>query len=477
MRIPGVVLVAGLAAVSPAAAERVVTAGPEYSNRFVATLEEFPRQLGRGRKLHLEGTLLKGYQNPILVVIAPGGKTSVVEGPARRVIHPRFSYDVRFTEGKGPYRFELIAHGRSGVASAVRFTTYYGVPRLPDDKLPPAPEGAPLPRGLHPRVIEKRLVARLNEFRREAGETPFTWNEEVASRAREHAELMAKARRVLHWFGGRGVRGALQTDGGLGEDWREPAPGWLRVRPRIPFRRPAPAPPQQKPLNYVNVHVLAEKSLDKLFETYYRREPAFRICAVDPHGSQIAVGAAWGGGRVYYAVCFVQVNNRALRRRHEAAWKRALQRAADGTPEDLRRLGVWERPREALRVLDAYRGSRNADLASAVFDTDLLIDEGKARRTLQKLVPVTEKLMAEGRYRDAADLWRPYASVLFDGRIAREVKTRIYQASVAARKELRRILDTGGQNRAARLQDLLRRCEGLKAAPAVARQLEKIRTG
>ncbi|MFI5402702.1 MAG: hypothetical protein ACHQ1G_07185, partial [Planctomycetota bacterium] len=177
--------------------------GAELFNEKVGILETFPREVARGKTLVLKGTLKGAYKSPELILIAPRGKTylngeQVINGQA-------FAFTVRFEEGPGPYRLELIARTPEATRSAARFTVYHGVPKPEVEPPEPPPTGPRTPYAIHVRLLEKRFFRLLGDFRKGIECEPVGWNEAVAARAREHAENMAEAHRRQHRFGGNGV--------------------------------------------------------------------------------------------------------------------------------------------------------------------------------------------------------------------------------------------------------------------------------
>ncbi|MHC4732129.1 MAG: CAP domain-containing protein, partial [Planctomycetota bacterium] len=265
-------------------------AAAEMFNERVAVLEPFPREVARGKTMKLKGRVKGGFRKPELAIIAPSGKTYLNRD--NRIGEHAFTFKVRFGEGPGPYRMEVLAHKTTAIQSAARFTVYYGRKRPPEEKEPPIPKGRKTPRDIHTLLVEKRFLARLNEFRRSVKLDPVGWNEAVAARAREHAVRMAKARRRQHRFGNVGVREMLGRDGAGPGGASGPDRAWTRLTGVRPFDRPAPQPPGPRVRNHVVVFILALDSLEEMFERYFVREAAFRLCALDPYCIEVAVGAA-----------------------------------------------------------------------------------------------------------------------------------------------------------------------------------------
>ena len=93
----------------------------------VAAIEEFPRVVPRGRKLTIQGKLQGRYRAPELIIIAPRGKTYL--NPDNSVSDKDFIFRIKFTEGKGPYRLEIIARNQNRIVSAARVHVFYGMRR------------------------------------------------------------------------------------------------------------------------------------------------------------------------------------------------------------------------------------------------------------------------------------------------------------------------------------------------------------
>ncbi|MFB3066519.1 MAG: CAP domain-containing protein [Planctomycetota bacterium] len=483
------VLLGGVLATAPAAAGEIYR-HRELFRPKVTRIDKFPRQVARGKKVRFAVRVLRGFNTPRLVCIAPNGKTYVVENhpdpdaPAVRTYdHPFFGYDIPFDEGKGPYRFELNVHSKTGSMYAARFTIYSGVLQPPESRLRPAAEGPPISKDLHPRLIEKRLMHMINEGRRRLGLKPLVWNEEVASRAREHASLMSQAGRSLHKFGGKGIREMLQDGGGTGELWSERTGLWRRVRARIPFHPYNPRPPEDSPLNYVAVHVLAEPSLEMLYEKYYVREPIFRIFAADPNGREIAIGAAWepkarklkDDARVFLAVAFVQVNNTLLQKRHANAWAAAYdytRRHKD--PRRLRALAVWDRRKKTIALLKPLLRRQTPEVAGAALDGLLLVDEDTTRREFERALDRSRAHLKYRRYGQAAAVWPSWKYVSYDRALAVQAVATIAQCDRAALAELREIQALQDEaERTARLRELRKRCDGLPVAARIDKALQE----
>jgi hypothetical protein len=435
-------------------------AGGELFNEKVAALDPFQREVARGKSLVIQGACRGAYKGPELILIAPQGKTYLSERP--EISGPSFKFVVRFEEGPGPYRLELIASTNDATRSAARFTVYHGVAKPEKEPEEPPVTGPRTPTSIHTDVLEKRFQRLLNAFRASIGCEPVGWNEAVAARAREHARRMAEARRRQHRFGGTGVGEMLRADGAGEGGLSGPALAWVRIDTERPFPPPTPGQPNPKVVNRLSVHLVAGTSIEALFEQHFVREAAFRICAADPHCLEIGVGAARSPGdpTVYYCVCFVQVNEKPVIRGQDEAFDSLLRRARDRDPNLLRALGRWGRPKAMKLVEDALDDPR-PDVSSAAFDALLLLDEEKARAEhLRRTSPRADALDA-GRYADAAALLAPFRECLFDKALAGAHALAVEEAQAAARRELASIVDGPEAERAARVADLKRRVKGL----------------
>ncbi|MHC4490727.1 MAG: CAP domain-containing protein, partial [Planctomycetota bacterium] len=413
-----------------------------------------------------------------------------------RIGEHAFTFKVRFGEGPGPYRMEVLAHKTTAIQSAARFTVYYGRKRPPEEKEPPIPKGRKTPRDIHTLLVEKRFLARLNEFRRSVKLDPVGWNEAVAARAREHAVRMAKARRRQHRFGNVGVREMLGRDGAGPGGASGPDRAWTRLTGVRPFDRPAPQPPGPRVRNHVVVFILALDSLEEMFERYFVREAAFRLCALDPYCIEVAVGAARSPrkpapkpppgivrtyGRlperlVYCCVCFVQINDKTIIAAQDGAYAALLEKAAARDPQDLRRLGIWGRGGVKARTLvERALGDERSGVFAAAFDALLLLDERRARADLDRIAVRKEATLERGRYAEAVALFLPFRGVLYDGKITGAYERVAKAAQRAARDELRQIKRLEEPQRTARLESLRRRVEGLAVAAEVERALAESR--
>ncbi len=456
----------GLLAFSAAAA------GAELFNDKVGVLEEFPREVGRGKTIVLKGALKGAYKTPELILIAPRGKTyknyeGTINGQA-------FSFIVRFEEGTGPYRLELIARTPEATRSAARFTIWHGVPRPEVEAEEPEPTGPRIPYVLHVRLLEKRFFRLLNDFRKGIECDPVGWNEAVAARAREHAEHMAEAHRRQHRFGGSGVLEMLKTDGAGPGGLSGSDKPWGNTDSFRPFPPPAPAPPGPRVINRVVVQIVCGDSVEELFERHFVREAAFRICAADPHGLEAAIGAARiatappvpgkappaGSSTVFFCVCFVQVNEKPVMRQQDDAYSDLLKRAREREPDVLRALGMWDRPK-AHDLLEKALDDPRHETVCAALDGLLLLDEAATRARLAERTAAQRKAMEEGRYADAAALFEPFRHVLYDKEIAFLHDNALRDARAAAAREIGALRKKPPEERAGAAEDLRRRATGI----------------
>jgi len=446
--------------------------GTELFNEKVAVLDTFPREVPRGKTLVLTGTCRGAYRAPELILIAPRGKTYL--NGEQEINGPAFTFKVRFEEGPGPYRLELIAHTPDATRSAARFTIYHGVPKPEVEPEEPPPTGPRTPTTIHVQLLEKRFLRILNEFRKGIDCDPVGWNEAVAARAREHAARMAEAERRQHRFGGTGVPEMLKKDGAGPSGLSGPADPWGRINEERPFPPPSPGPPGPRVFNRVVVQLVSGDSLEEAFERYFVREPAFRICAADPHCLEVGIGAARvpvappttgkpptpEGPVVFYCVCFVQVNEKPVIRAQDEAFDALLRRGRDKDPEVLRALGRWGRPR-ALRLVQGALDDPRPEVAAAAFDGLLLLDEEKARAEFERRTAPRDNALQQCRYADAVALFEPFRWVLFDKDIATAYENTVREAQAAAGRELKAIVDGPPAEQASRAADLKRRVTGL----------------
>ena len=376
----------------------------EYVNTRVGILEEFPREVPRGKQLIIKGKLKGKYRTPELVIIAPDGKTYL--NKKGHVTPTTFAWDAELTGGVGLYRMEILCHTHVATQSVARFNIWHGKRKPKNWTEPPIPVEPRNPPEWHPRLIEKHMLDAINALRKEIKLKPAGWNEAVAARAREHADRMARAKRRVHAFGKLGIREMLRKDG-AGKDapysgFALPWPGLTSTRPFNPYNlRPA----VDDPPNHVIVNVLRSVSLTSLMERYYAREPGFRLLAADPHLVEVAIGCArprsGNPHEIYYCICWVQVNNKAVKERQDDAYRDLLKAVPDGKPELLRRMAMWQRPRKAEKLLLAAIKSDEPERLGAAWDGLLLLDQKDARRRIAKALKKAKADLKRERFGDA----------------------------------------------------------------------------
>ena len=444
----------------------------------VGVLDPFPREVRRSEELVIRGSTRGGYKKAELIIIAPRGRTFLNKDNV--VNEYDFTFTVRFEDGLGRYRMEIIAHSPTSTRSIARFSVWYGKRKPKRDPEPPPPEGAPTPFEVHPRLLEKRWLKTLNDFRTGLRLKPVKWNEAVAARAREHARRMAKARRHIHSFPPYGGLVDLLRRNGAGKaKMSGPSLPWPRVTTRRPFGPPAPQPRGPRVYNHVVPFVLADDpklfkikvSLQKLFLAMFQREAAFRICATDPNCVEVGVGIArpplparydpkrpsmlrWDA--LYYSIGFVQINDLTIIRGQDKAYADLLRVASDRDSTVLRALGRWGRKKGRGLLQNACKDKR-PEVSSAAFDGLLLLDEAKALDRFEKAVKRAPAALERGRYADAYAAWAPYRFVAYDGRIKERARQVTALATAAARKELKELVQLDGEERARKLKDLLAR--------------------
>jgi hypothetical protein len=216
------------------------------------------------------------------------------------------------------------------------------------------------------------------------------------------------------------------------------------------------------------------ESLEVLFERHFVREAAFRICAADPNCLEVAVGASRialappvpgkppppGGSKVFFCVCFIQVNERPVIRAQEDAFEDILRRGKALEPDVLRALGMWGRPKAMDLLARAFEDPR-PEVRAAAFDGMLVLDETATRARFQALAAERERALGEGRYGDAAALYEPYVQVLYDKEIALSHASAIREAQFAAARELGQLSRRPLEERAKPAEDLRQRVKGL----------------
>ena len=211
------------------------------------------------------------------------------------------------------------------------------------------------------------------------------------------------------------------------------------------------------------------------------RESAFRICAADPHCLEVAVGCMRlekkklkdpDKTRIYFAVCFIQINDKTLIRGQNKAYRAVMKSAEEGHPKYLRHLGVWGRRKGRAPLLKAL-DDPDANVSSAAFDGLLLLDEDNMRKKLAAMKDTSRTQILTGHYGRALEPWRPLAYVTYDARIKQLIAKLEGEADTAARDEFRKAfaLEEEAKKRA-RLEDLLKRCEGLRISASIRDALE-----
>lgn len=446
----------------------VPAAGAEHFNKKVAILEAFPREVARGKDLILSGMRKGAFKSPELIVIAPNGRTYLCG--KRTLTEYEFKFEMEFEEGVGAYRFELILRTQTrGVISAARFTVWYGKRKPAVVKEEPLPEGPETPPGVHVRLVEKRVLARMNAFRASIKLPPVGWNEAVAAQARDHAWRMAGAKRVVHKFGAWGVKERIASQGAAKwAPWSGPNEGWSRVVNVRPFPPPSLKPAGPRVQNHVVQNVSQDYSLNHLFEKDYVREAAFRLLAADPHCLEIGVGCAREAKgdpkRVYYCICFVQVNVKPTYQAQEAAFRAVLKEAKAKNPKAIRRMAMWSRGKPAASVLKSAMRSDDAAVRGAAIDAYLLLDEEDARRRVSEIVTSAETAARTGRHGDAYALYGTMAQVYYDARIWKPGRAGVKKAAQAARAEYDRIFTEPAEKQGALLRALKRRIKGMPIA-------------
>jgi len=462
-------------------------AGDELFNDRVAYFDPFPREIDRGETLTVTGQLKGGFETPELVIIAPNGKTYLNEDNA--IVHPRFTFTVRFEEGVGRYRLEVLARRPNALRSAARFSVWHGLRKPAKVERATKPvDGPATPPWIHARLCEKRFFRLANEFRASIELEALGWNEAVAARARAHAARMARAARRQHKFGTVGVKEMLAKDG-AGGGMSGPATPWTRLVSNRPFPEPRPQPPGPRVRNYVVVFLASTRpaqkgdppgadSLQAMFENHFVSEAAHRICLADPHCVEIGVGAARPAkkgttGQVYYCVCFVQINHETLIEGQEQAYRRCYKAAKTQDRDALRWLGIWGRDK-AIPMLRRMQRSRDPVIASAAFDGWLLLEEEGPREQFARAQERASRALERRRYGDAAAVYEPFLDVRYDRSIPRACERAIHEADKRARREMRDAMTLPDKERLKALRNLRSRARGLPVAEFVQSMIRKL---
>lgn len=142
------------------------------------SLKPVPRSIAISEAVHLEGQLLDGTHDPLLVVSYPDG-TSERRAPGHGV---KFSLDVP-THGQGEHRVELLANSPLGITVVANIPVYVGV-------VPPSAITLAAPRAegeLSPEEVNTRMLALINEDRRSAGKLALSAHAGLAEVALQHS--------------------------------------------------------------------------------------------------------------------------------------------------------------------------------------------------------------------------------------------------------------------------------------------------
>jgi len=443
----------------------------EYVNTRVGIVEEFPREVPRGKKLVITGKLKGRYRTPELVIIAPNGKTYL--NRKGHVTPTTFAFEAELTEGVGIYRMEILCHVQQSTRSVARFNIWHGKRKPKRWEEAPLPTGPLTPPGLHPRLVEKRTLAAINALRKKIELKPAAWNEAVAARAREHADRMARAKRRVHEFGKLSVRSMLAKDGaGKAAPQSGPNHGWPNLSGTRPFDRYNLRPPSDDPPNHVIVNVLRSVSLATLMEKYYEREPGFRLLAADPNLVEVGIGCArprsGNPHDVYYCICWVQVNHEDVKNWQDAAYRVLLDSAPNGDAELLRRVGIWGRPKLASRMLTKETASPDPARAGAAWDGLLTLDEQGTRKRIDKAFKAARTALKRGKYGDAYLAFSGQMSITYDTTLTEQPGFLRTEVELAAETELEKIRLLPEPDQPKKIADLRNRCYAmpiLKALP------------
>ena len=161
--------------------------GAVVFGRMEAQLDPFPRRLTPGQTCRLHGEVGARYDHARVYVTRPDGKVEETPAAGR-------SIDVSLPLSQpGVYQLEVMSDGASGPVVLANVPVYVGVaepvwvpPGSPDDGQVMLPAGA-----------EARMLALLNEVRRQAGLSPLIADPELHAVAVAHTEEMI----ARHFFG------------------------------------------------------------------------------------------------------------------------------------------------------------------------------------------------------------------------------------------------------------------------------------
>ncbi len=443
----------------------VPAAAEELFNKRVAIVEEFPREVARGKELIISGRHVGAYKTPELIVIAPDGRTyknfkGIFDATT-------FAFEVEFTRGVGVYSMEIMLRTNKRYRSAARFKVWYGKKKPKRYVDPPLPEEVRTPVSINVRLVEKRVLGYLNRLRKQSKLKPVAWNEAVAARARDHASKMAKVQRRVHKFGNTGVVQMLEKDGaGQWAPESGPANGWPNVTSLRPFGPPQIRSTNDHPLNHVVDMMICSTSLNVMWERFFGRLPAFRLLAADPYCLEVGFGCARStkGNKqiVYYCICFVQVNDKLVRSRQNSAYDKLLRETTGTDPKRIRRLAHWQRPKTTGKKLRAFMRSDRADIVGAAIDGLLVLDEEKTRKTITKADDKASVAENSARHGDAYRFFEALANSYYDLDWRARGRKRIGVIAKAAKAELDQIEMLGDPKEMKKeLKDLARRCKGM----------------
>ena len=156
--------------------------------RMETALDPFPRRFQPGEACRLRGTVAVRYDHARVYMTRPDGKVEETAGTGRNI-------DLALPlPVAGVYQLEVMSDSSSGPVVLANVPLYVGVgePGFGSTSSPPADEKAATPAG-----AEARMLALLNEVRREARLAPLTADPELHAVAAAHTEEMI----AKHFFG------------------------------------------------------------------------------------------------------------------------------------------------------------------------------------------------------------------------------------------------------------------------------------
>lgn len=169
-----------------------------------ARLAPFPREVARGARVALAGSLGPGLSRPRVFLALPSGQVREAETRGSG----EFRATLEFLE-RGRYTVEVVAEGEGGPEVAALAAVSAGGAPL---DVPPPPPPAPDPP--EDAAAEAAVISALNATRRRQGLPSLKADPTLSGVARRHSAAMAAQRRVAHVLPRSGDIGArLRAEG------------------------------------------------------------------------------------------------------------------------------------------------------------------------------------------------------------------------------------------------------------------------